>query len=102
MSSPFLYSLYTDDCTPCHDTNIIIKFADDSTVVGLITRGNEYAYREEVQKLMVWCTGDNLSLYIKKTKELIIDFRKKQDVHTPLYKEKVERVSSFKFLGKHH
>ena len=47
--------------------------------------------------------ADNLSLNIKKTKELIIDYRKKRDTHTPLHinGETVERVSSFKFLGIH-
>jgi hypothetical protein len=29
--------------------NTIIKFVDDTTVVGLITDGNETAYREEVR-----------------------------------------------------
>lgn len=52
---------------------------------------------------MVWCTENNLALNIKKTNEIIIDFRKKQDVHTTLHfnREMVERVSSFKFLGTH-
>ncbi len=73
------------------------------TVVGLITRGDESAYREEIKKLMEWCTENNLALNIKKTKEVIIDFRRKQDVHSPLYinEETVERVSRFKFLGTH-
>ena len=35
--SPFLYSLFTHDCVAKHDTNTIIKFADDTTVVGLTT-----------------------------------------------------------------
>lgn len=72
-------------------------------LLGLITRGDECAYREEVQRLTTWCTENNLTLNIKKTKELIIDFRKKQTVHTPLHinGEIVERVSSFKFLGTH-
>jgi len=101
--SPCLYSLYTYDCIPSNDNNIIIKFADDTTVLGLITNGNEYAYREEVQRLTTWCMKNNLTLNIKKTKELIIDFRKKQPVHIPLHihGEIVERVSSFKFLGTH-
>ena len=34
--SPFVYSLFTHDCTARHDSNTIIKFADDTTVVGLI------------------------------------------------------------------
>lgn len=68
--SPFLYSLYTHDCTPTHKTNTIIKFADDMTVVGLISRGDELAYREEVQRLIDWCVVNNLSLNTKKQKSL--------------------------------
>ena len=37
--SPLLYSLYTHDCSPAHPENNIVKFADDTTVVGLITGG---------------------------------------------------------------
>lgn len=52
----------------------------------------------------MWCTDNNLTLNINKTKELIIDFRKKQIVHTPLHinREIAERVSSFTFLGTHN
>ena len=32
--SPLLYSLFTHDCTARHDSNTIMKFADDTTVVG--------------------------------------------------------------------
>lgn len=49
--SPLLYSLYTSDCSPAHPENIIVKFADDTTVVGLIAGGNEAAYRDEVLKI---------------------------------------------------
>jgi hypothetical protein len=41
--SPLLYSLFTHDCTARHNSNTIIKFADDTTVVGLITDNNETA-----------------------------------------------------------
>ena len=37
------------------NTNAIIKFADDTTVVGLINKNNESAYRKEVQRLILWC-----------------------------------------------
>ena len=39
--SPFMYSLFTHDCVVTHDSNTIITFADDTTVVALITDGNE-------------------------------------------------------------
>jgi gmma-aminobutyric acid receptor subunit gamma/cGMP-dependent protein kinase 2 len=48
--SPLLYSLFTHDCTARHDSNTIITFADDTTVVGLITDNNETGYREEVKE----------------------------------------------------
>jgi len=43
---PLLYTLYTHDCTPTHLSNTIIKFADDTTVVGLISNGDEADYIE--------------------------------------------------------
>ena len=49
------------------------KFADDITVVGLITNNDETAYREEVRDLAVWFQDNNLSLNVSKTKELIVD-----------------------------
>ena len=39
--SHLLYSLITHDCTARHNSNNIIKFADDTTVVGLITDNYE-------------------------------------------------------------
>ncbi|XP_072557584.1 protein phosphatase methylesterase 1-like isoform X2 [Paramormyrops kingsleyae] len=95
--SPFLYFLYTYHCNPTHNTNVIMKFDDDTTVVGLISSGDEMAYREDVHRL----TANNLVLNTKKTKELIIDFRRKMVNHQPLVinGEVVERVSTFKFLG---
>ncbi|KAI4895689.1 hypothetical protein NFI96_005785 [Prochilodus magdalenae] len=78
-------------------------FADDITIVGLISNNNEEAYREEVSFLTHWCRENNLSLNVNKTKELIVDFRKQERVHTPITINgaTVERVSSFKFLGVH-
>jgi hypothetical protein len=48
-----------------HDSNTIIKFADDMKMVGLVTDDNEAAYREEVSDLAVGCQ-DNLSLNVSK------------------------------------
>ena len=70
MLSPLLYSLFTHDCTARLNSNTIINFADDTTVVGLITDNNETAYREEVRDLAVWCKDNNLSLSVIKTKEM--------------------------------
>ena len=83
MLSPLLYTLFTHDCTARHDYNTIIKFADDTTVVGRITDNNETAYREEVRDLAVGGQDNNLFLNISKTKELIVDYRKRKAEHAP-------------------
>ncbi len=101
--SPLLYSLYKHDCAATHSSNVIIKFADDTTVIGLITDNDETAYRAEVSTLAKWCQENHLSLNIDKTKELVVDFRRQNREHTPITinKTPVERVNSFKFLGVH-
>jgi hypothetical protein len=79
-----------------------IKFADNTTVVGLITNNDERA-REEVRALGVWFQENNLSLNVNETKVMIMDFRKQQREHPPIhiYGTTVEKVESFKFLGIH-
>ncbi len=49
--SPLLYSLYTHDCVSSHSSTSIIKFADDTVVLGLINNDDEAAYLEEVERL---------------------------------------------------
>ena len=43
--------LFTHDCTARHASNTIIKYADDTTVVGLITENYETVYSEEVRDM---------------------------------------------------
>ncbi|KAI5102839.1 gastrula zinc finger protein XlCGF28.1-like [Silurus meridionalis] len=101
--SPLLFTLLTHDCAPTHSSNHIIKFADDTTVVGLISRNDESAYREEVKRLTAWCGANNLSLNVDKTKEMVVDFRRAQSDQSPLIIDgsSVEIVKSTKFLGVH-
>lgn len=99
---PGLHSLYTNDCTSTHNSNQVIKFADDTTIVGLISDLSKAAYREEVRALSAWCQEYDRNLNTKKTKKIIIDFRKSNStLHTELCidEDKVNKVSSFKFLG---
>jgi hypothetical protein len=65
-------------------------------VIGLISDNDETAYREAV-----WCQDNNLSLNVSKTKELIVDYRKRRAERAPIQNRVVERVESFKFLGVH-
>ncbi|KAK1788983.1 hypothetical protein P4O66_015878, partial [Electrophorus voltai] len=80
--SPLLYSLYTYDCTATSSSSIIVKFADDTVVMGLISDNDERAYLQEIKHLENWCQENNLLLNVSKTKT-------------------VERVDSFRYLGVH-
>ncbi|TWW76326.1 hypothetical protein D4764_13G0009880, partial [Takifugu flavidus] len=76
---------------------------DDTTVIGHIKDNDESAYREEVDRLATWCHNNNLLPNTNKTKELVLDFRRKTGIHPPIHINgaAVEHVSSFKFLGIH-
>ena len=65
MLNPLLYSLFTHDCMATHTSNSIIKFADNTTVVGLITNNDETVYREKVRALGMWCLENHLSPKVK-------------------------------------
>ena len=64
---------------------------------------DETPYREEVRDLAVWCQDNNLSLNVSKTKELIVDYRKRRTEHAPVHIDGavVERAVSFTCLGVH-
>ncbi|KAI5086566.1 gastrula zinc finger protein XlCGF28.1-like [Silurus meridionalis] len=72
-------------------------------MVGLISKNDESAYREEVHRLTAWCGANNLSLDIDKTKETVVDFRRTQSDHSPLIIDgsSVEILKSTKFHGVH-
>ncbi len=74
--SPLLFSLYTNDCTSKDPSVKLLKFADDTTLIGLIQDGDESAYRQEIKELAVWCSLNNLELNTLKTVEMIVDFRR--------------------------
>ncbi|KAI3375710.1 hypothetical protein L3Q82_004015 [Scortum barcoo] len=101
--SPLLFTLLTHDCTPLHSSNLFIKFADDTTLAGLISNDDETDYQSEVSCLALWCEHNNLSLNVEKTKEIVVDFKRTRPQHAPLTINgaTVERVNSTKFLDVH-
>jgi len=52
--SPLLFSLYTNSCTSSHQSVKLLKFADNTTLIGLISDGDESAYRWEADHLATW------------------------------------------------
>ena len=99
--SPFLFTLFTNDCVSGNQSVRVVKFSDDTTVFDCINNANESVYREEVQRLAGWCKNNNLVLSISKTKEIITDFRKKKTPIHPLFIDGAEvlQADSVKILG---
>lgn len=59
--------LFTHDYSAIHSSIMVLKFADDTTVVSIIKDNDETHDREEIQHLTVWCLEDNLFLNTSKT-----------------------------------
>ena len=70
-------------------------------VTGLITNNDEVGYRNVITKFLVWCENNYLVLNVKKTKEIVFDFRKTANTIEPveIKNESVEIVKELKYLG---
>ena len=98
--SPVLFTLYTNDCVSQLSTCLNFKFADDAALAGFILH-SELEYRENIKQFTLWCKDNFLSLNVKKTKEMIIDFRSKKNKLDPvcINGQEVETVDEYKYLG---
>ncbi|KAL0162517.1 hypothetical protein M9458_041913, partial [Cirrhinus mrigala] len=97
---PLLF-LCTNDCTSKDPSVKLLKFADDTTLIGLINDGDDSAYRQEVKELAVWCSHNKLELNTLKTVEMTVDFRRNPPALPPLtiMDSTVMSVETFRFLG---
>ncbi|KAI3356197.1 hypothetical protein L3Q82_017181, partial [Scortum barcoo] len=76
--SPFLFTLYTTDFQYNSESCHLQKFSDDSAVVGCIREGEEGEYRTLVDNFVEWSEQNHLRLNVNKTREMVIDFRRKK------------------------
>lgn len=99
--SPLLFTLYTSDCLSINADCKMLKYADDTVIIGKIKSNNENLYRDQVKSFVNWCDENYLNLNVRKTKEMIVDFRKnKQNLENLYIKEDVvETVNQYKYLG---
>ncbi|KAI3351327.1 hypothetical protein L3Q82_005622 [Scortum barcoo] len=106
--SPLLFTLLIRRTTPQRYIRLclIVKFADDTAVVGRIANNDE-SCPTTGRRWNTWRVGagkTNLCINVKKTKEMIVDFRRGRHLPSPLYiggYNAVEVVSSFRYLGVH-
>ena len=87
-------------CSPNQNSHII-KYTDDTVILGLIDNNNETPYFDTIDYALQWYKANHLDLNVTETKEMIHDFR-----HTPPAKQPVtidakavEKVKTYKYLG---
>ena len=81
---------------------LILKYADKTSIHALIANQRDLTnYKSEVERFVQWCDSHFLLLNVKKTKELIFDFSKTDNIHDSivLKGEVVEREACYKYLG---
>jgi len=53
--TPLLFILMTSDCRAHYKNNLVVKFADDTAVVGRITQADESESKRGMEELTGWC-----------------------------------------------
>ncbi|MEE8341005.1 MAG: reverse transcriptase family protein, partial [Candidatus Neomarinimicrobiota bacterium] len=99
---PLLFLIYINDMHRASDRLHILSYADDTTLTGsMSTFVNNDEINKEINKISDWLIINKLSLNVAKTKYMIFAKSNKQIPLTAInmMKKKLERVSTFVFLG---
>ncbi len=100
VSSPFIFTVYTNECRNDQPNNFVIKFSDDTVILCLLRVDSPSAYHKVIDEFQVWCEKNQLALNVTKTKELVFDPRG-VCVNKPIVigECEIEQVVSYKYLG---
>ena len=69
--APFLFALYTGDCRITDESCPVVKFADDTELVGKISNDEDAIYHKQIENFVNWCDKNYLLLNVSKTKEIL-------------------------------
>ena len=75
--SPNTFLKYTNSFQATQTGCRILKYADDTVVIGMVTNSDETDYRNEIGSVVMWCKDNHLVLNATKTKEMVFDFRQR-------------------------
>ena len=98
--APFLFSLYTADCRNTDESCPVVKFADDTELVGKLSNDEDGLYHKETENSVNSCDKNYLYLNVNNTKEMCIDFGKNQRCPKPvnIKGEALERIKTYRYL----
>lgn len=103
MLSPLLFILYTDDCRATQPNCHLVKYADDTVLLSLLSGPSQH-HGPVLQEFIEWCDSSKLELNVSKTKEMVVTFSSRQRdlaaaVTTTIHGKPVEVVEEYKYLG---
>ena len=101
--SSIVFILYTADYRSTDSCCILLlKYADDTALVNLVNKKTDNTFfSQELERFTEWCATHHLTLNVKKTKEVVIDFSRTSYSPEPLVmnNKNIEKVSEYKYLG---
>ncbi len=102
FSSPVLFTLYTNECTSHTENQYIIKYSDNTAILGLmLTNSDVQVYKSTIQNFVQWCDKHHLILNTKKT-EMVFDPKCLGDHSSVvIHDHTIAQVDSYMYLGIH-
>ena len=102
--SALLFTIYERDNGTDDDRCVIIKYADDAVIIGLLTDQddpNEIFYTSEIEWFNAWCKHNFLNHNVKKTKEMTINYHIDKPALVPIKisGQAVVVVKTYKYLS---
>ncbi|KAJ8382636.1 hypothetical protein SKAU_G00034140 [Synaphobranchus kaupii] len=88
------------DCRSLHPNRHLVKFADDTVLLSLLS-GPILDHGPALTEFVEWCDSSCLELTVTKTKEMFVDFSRRQAGRTAaiINGEPVDAVHQYKYLG---
>ncbi|KAF7668159.1 hypothetical protein LDENG_00027400 [Lucifuga dentata] len=101
VSSPVLFTLYTNECSAKHSQNYIFKYSDDTAILSLLYKQEDISfYHSEIREFVAWCDSNHLTVNIKKTEEIVFDPKALGDHSSVIiHDQPIAQVQSYKYLG---
>ena len=67
VSSPVLFTIYTNECVSKHPHNYIVKFSDDTAILSLLYQDTAF-YHSEIKQFVDWCDAHHLVVNVTKNR----------------------------------
>jgi len=94
---PVLYAIYSSDLKAIGKDTVLVKYADDTTLV--YPDQTDVSFEDEFSNIKEWSKQNRLTINISKTKEIVFHRPNPQRFHAPAPLQDVQQVPSCRLLG---